>query len=54
MSGGGKRKDAVYGDAKSELEETKDTFETSAERAEDIVDKAREKLDEKFKLGRKR
>lgn len=30
-------------DAKSEWEETKDTFETSAERVEDTVDKARKR-----------
>ena len=45
--------DGVYGDAKSKWEETKksgaDAFETSAEWADDIVDKGREKLGEKVK-----
>jgi hypothetical protein len=48
----GKGKGAACGDAvKSELEETKNSFEMSAESAEDLVDKAREKFDEKVKVG---
>ena len=48
----GKHKGAAYGDAaKSEWEETKDAFETSAESAEDMFDRAREKLGEKVKVG---
>ena len=53
-SKGKSNEDAGYGDAKSEWEETKksgDAFETSAEWAEDIVDKAKEKLGEKVKVG---
>jgi len=53
LSWDGKGKDAAYGDAKSEWEETK-IRETSAESAEDLVDEAREKLDERFKVGEER
>ena len=51
----GKGKDAAYGDAKHEWKETKksgeDAFERSSEWADDVVDNAREKLDEKVKVG---
>lgn len=51
---GKSNEDAAYGDAKTDWEETRDAFETSAEWAEDIVDKAREKLGEKVKVGEER
>ena len=50
----GKGKVPACEDMKSEWEEIKkngDVFETSAEWAEDVVEKAREKLGEKVKVG---
>lgn len=53
----GKDKDPAHEDAKSECEETKkseDAFETATKWADDVVDKGREKLSEKVKVGEKK
>ena len=47
---GGCKGSVCVDDVKSGWEETKDAFQTSAESAEDVVGKAKEKLDEKVKF----